>query len=364
MKLGEGPVGWAARHKEPILLRAADKGARFAEFFASHPDAGSALILPVTLEGRAIAVLQICRAVKADPLRLEHRDIGQLFADNVAAVIDRAQAMARLRQTASNAAASAPFVEDSANAAGTFRDVFLTSATAELKSPLTTIIAYYEVLDQNDRRMTPSMRLEFSGRVRSEAQRMLHLIDDVIDLIRLEMGRYLLDLHLDNVNPIAQGAVDSIRPLAEGKEVTLQVELDKSIAKQHLDPEKVRQSILHLLRNAIRFAPTKSTVRLSTAMDDEGVVIEVRDAGPPISPEAASTVFELESRGGTRGKRSEDGLGFGLHLAKRFVELHGGTIGAGPAPEGGSAFWIRLPRGEDLSSIIGSAAYVEELAKQ
>jgi signal transduction histidine kinase len=166
------------------------------------------------------------------------------------------------------------------------------------------------------------------------------------------------------VNQIAQGAVDSIRLLAEGKEVTLQVELDSSIAKQHVDPEKVRQSILHLLRNGIRFAPTKSTVRLSTAMDDDGVVIEVRDAGPPIAPEAAPTAFELESLGGSRGKRSQDGLGFGLHLAKRFVELHGGTVGAGPAPEGGSAFWMRLPRGEDLSSIVGSAAYVGELAKQ
>jgi signal transduction histidine kinase len=361
-KVGEGPVGWAARHKEPILLSALENGARFAEFFSSHPGAGSALVLPVTLEGRCIAVLQVCRALKADPFRLEHRDIGQLFANNVAAVIDRAQAMVRLRQTAIAAAAAKPQVNSVE--AGTFRDAFLSSAAFELKAPLTTIVAYSEVLDQNDRQMTPSMRQEFVSRTRSEAQRMLPLIDDVLDLVRLELGRYLLDLHFENLNPIARAAVETIRPLADTREVTLEVELDPSVPSQHVDPEKLRQSILHLLQNAIRFSPVKSTVRLSTRADDEGVLLEVRDAGPTIPPDAASSLFDLDSPGELRAKRSQEGLGLGLHLARRFVELHGGTVGAGTTPGGEATFWIRLPAAGDLSHIVGSHTYTEELAKQ
>jgi signal transduction histidine kinase len=364
VKLGEGPVGWAARHQEPLLLRAAEKGARFVDFFQTHPDAGSALVLPVTHDGRCLAVLQVCRALKADPLRLDHRDIGKLFADNVAPVIDRAQAMVKLRQVASRTAAESVQEVPGAENAATFRDAFLTSASTELKSPLTTIIAYSEVLDQNDRRMTPAMRLEFSSRVRSEAQRMLHLIDDVIDLVRLELGRYLLDLHVDNVNSIAKSAVEAIRPLASSHEITLEVALEDSIPDQHVDPEKLRQSILHLLRNAIRFSPAKSTVGLSTSLDDEGVLIEIRDAGPALEPEIAAALFELDPMGSSRGRRSQDGLGFGLHLARRFVEMHGGSVGAGPAPGGGTAFWVRLPRGEDISKIFGADPYVEELARQ
>lgn len=360
LKIGEGAVGWAARHGEPILMVAADKGARFADFFTAHPDAGSVLVLPVTLEQRCLAVLQIIRAAKAEPFRLEHREMGKLFADNVAGVIDRAQAMTRLRQTATSAATTPRPVESTE---GTFRDAFLTSASTELKSPLTTIIAYSEVLDQNDRRMTPAMRLEFSTRLRSEAQRIIHLIDDVLDLARLELGRYLLDLHLGNLNQAARAAIELVQPLAAGKGITISSVLDESIPDQHLDPTKIRQSILNLLRNAIRFSPAKATVRISTSLQDDGVTLEVRDSGPPIHTEDSTGVFELDPAGEVQGQRSKDGLGFGLHLTRRFVELHGGSVGTGATPEGGAAFWIRLPRGEDLSSLIGSDPFVEGLAR-
>src|SRR6267378_3657214 len=100
IRLGEGAVGWVARHREPILMRSTDREARFANHFAAHPDAGSALILPVTFEKRCVGVLQAHRTAKAEPFRLEHRDIGQLFADNVAGVIDRALVVQNLEQRA------------------------------------------------------------------------------------------------------------------------------------------------------------------------------------------------------------------------------------------------------------------------
>jgi len=360
--VGEGAVGWVARHHEPIFMRVTDKDARFAKFFESHPDTGCVLLLPVTTEKRCVAVLQVCRAPKAEPFRLEHRDIGQLFADNVAAVIDRAQAMVRIRQTAAAAGAEAPPTGESAT--GPFRDVFLTAATSELKAPLSTIVAYSEVLDQNEGRMTPAMRKEFSDRLRTEAQRTMVLVDDVLDLVRLEMGRYLLDLHFTGVNEITRAAIDLARPLAEARGIAIDADLDPAIPDQHLDPAKLRQSILHLLRNAIRLSPAKGRVRLKTSLNEQGVQVEVHDAGPSIPSESAASVFELESIGERHGKRCGDGMGFGLHLARRFVELHGGQVGAGPSPDGGATFWLVLPRGDDLSNMIGTDPFAEELAKK
>jgi signal transduction histidine kinase len=360
--MGEGAVGWVARHLEPILMRVTDKEARFANFFEAHRDAGSVLLLPVAAEKRCVAVLQVCRAPKADPFRLEHRDIGQLFADNVAAVIDRAQAMVRIRQTAAAAGMAAPPTGESVT--GPFRDVFLTAATSELKAPLSTIVAYSEVVDQNEGKMTPAMRKEFSDRLRSEAQRAMVLVDDVLDLVRLEMGRYLLDLHVTNVNQIARAALELAKPLSDARGISIDADLDPAIPDQHLDPAKLRQSILHLLRNAVRLSPSKGRVRVKTLLNEQGAQIEVHDMGPTIPPEAASTVFDLESIGDRHGKRCGDGMGFGLHLARRFVELHGGQVGAAPAPDGGATFWILLPRGEDLTSLIGSDPFAEELAKQ
>jgi signal transduction histidine kinase len=364
IRLGEGAVGWVARHREPILMRANEKEARFAEHFMNFPDAGSALILPVNFENRCVAVLQVHRAAKAEPFRLEHRDIGQLFADNVAGVIERALMVQHLeaRATTPKPGKAAESGEPAPHSVTPFQDSFLSSAENELKAPLTTILAYSEVLDQNDKRMTTSMRREFTARVRGEAQRLLTLVDDVLDLARLETGRYLLDLRVDNVNAIARAAVERVSGLAAGKQIDLELKLDEKIPDQHLDSAKVRQAILHLVQNGIRFSPAKGRVSVTTWLGDDHVQIEVRDSGPMVEPEAAPLVFDIEAQMEGLSKRVKDGLGFGLHLTKRFVELHGGEVGVSESPTGaGAAFWIRLPRGEGLESVIGRDPFVDQI---
>ncbi len=361
-RLGEGAVGWVARHREPILMRATDNEARFAEHFMAHPDAGSALILPVNFENRCVAVLQVHRAPKAEPFRLEHRDVGQLFADNVAGVIERALVVQHLEARASDIKPTSAIVDSSPQAPTTFQDTFLSSAENELKAPLTTILAYSEVLDQNDKRMTTSMRREFTARVRGEALRLLNLVDDVLDLARLETGRFLLDLRVDNVNKIVRAAVETVRGVAAGKQVDLELKLDEKIPDQHLDSAKVRQAILHLLQNGIRFSPPKGRVCLTTWLGDDHIQVEVRDSGPMVEPEAAPLVFDIEAQAEGLSKRVKDGLGFGLHLTKRFVELHGGEVGVGESPSGaGASFWIRLPRAEGLESVIGRDPFAEQI---
>jgi signal transduction histidine kinase len=321
------------------------------------------LILPIAVENRTVAVLQVCRAVKAAPFSLDHRDVGQLFADNVAAVIDRARVMEGLRESTSAIGVATP--AESATPAGVFRDSFLTAATAELKSPLTTIVAYSEVLDQNERKMTPSMRLEFTARLRSEAQRMMNLVEDVLDVVRLELGRYLMELTVSNVNEAVRSAMDAVRPLAEIREISLEMSLDQNIPDQHMDPGKLRQAVLSLIRNGIRFSPPKGRVRVATWLRDDSVTIEIRDSGPPVPPETAALFFDLEQAVSGEMNRCKDGLGFGLHLAKRFVELHGGAVSAGSdSGSGGATFWIRLPRDGDLARLVGADPFVEELAKR
>lgn len=360
--VGDGAVGWCASHRQPILMQATDREARFADFFATHPDAGSVLILPVATESRTVAVLQVCRALQAERFRLEHRDIGELFAHNVAAVIDRARLMETLRDKAAQATNAIDAAPE--RAAGAFRDAFLTAASQELKAPLTSIVAYSEVLDQNDRKMTPAMRLEFTSRLREQGQRLAALVDDVLDVARLELGRYLLDLTVANVNDVVIEAGETVRPLAEARGLSLEVALDRQIPSQHLDPGKLRQAVVNLLRNGIRFSPPKGRVRVSTWLRDDSVLIEVRDSGPVVPADGAGSLFDLETAASGSCGRCKDGLGFGLHLCRRFVELHGGEVDVAPDTGGaGASFRIRLPRGEDLTQVIGADPFVEELAK-
>ena len=105
-------------------------------------------------------------------------------------------------------------------------------------------------------------------------------------------------------------------------------------------------------------------MRLKTALNEQGVQVEVQDAGPSIPADATESLFDLESIAEQHSKRCGDGMGFGLHLTRRFVELHGGHVGAAPSPEGGATFWFVLPRGDDLSNLIGSDPFAEELSKK
>ncbi|MEK7314677.1 MAG: GAF domain-containing sensor histidine kinase [Candidatus Eisenbacteria bacterium] len=358
---GEGPVGWCARHRESILLVAGDRGVPFADFLASRADSGSVLFVPIQADRRCVGVLQIARSASAEPFRAEHREVAQLFADNVGPVIERARGAATLRQNMAAVAAVAAPVE--ASVAGSFQDSLLQSAGQELKSPLTSIVAYSEVLDQDDARMTPALRREFSGRVRAEAKRMMGLVDDVLDLVRLEMGRYVLELRIASVNDVVKEAVEAVRPLAAAKQIVFEASLDENIPSQHFDPAKLRHSITHLLRNAILFSPSKGRVTIATLMGDGDVRITVLDGGPTVDAADPAEIFEIDVVARNEQKRARNGVGFGLHLTKRFVELHGGTVGAGATADGGSMLWIQLPWSSDLSTLVGEDPFAEELTR-
>lgn len=358
---GQGPVGWCARHHQPLLIEAGDTRPAFAEYSAAHPDTGSVLFIPVLSEKRSVGVLQIARAKTADSFRPEHRDLAQFFADNVGPVIERARGAAALRlKTAAVTGDPAP---TAAGVAGPFQDSFIQSAGQELKAPLTAIVAYSEVLDQNDKRMSPAMRAEFSERLRTEAQRLMGLVDDVLDLVRLELGRYVLELRIGQLNDVVKEAVEAVRVQATAKGITVETSLDEQIPSQHLDPAKLRHSVVHLLRNAISFAPAKSRVTVTTKLGDGDVRITVLDQGPAVEAHHPGEIFEIDVVARNDLKRAKNGVGFGLHLAKRFVELHGGKVGAAAAPDGGSMLWIELPWTSDLSSLVGVDIFAEELTQ-
>jgi signal transduction histidine kinase len=314
-------------------LRSDERDARFAEFFTSHPGAGSVLLLPVSVMNRCVAVLQACRAPEARSVSgSSTATIGQLFADKRRAGDRFARRRSSAPAVRSAAAGSVSPPEEARNASAAFRDVFLSAAASELKAP-SPPSSRTRRSGPDEKALTPATRHEFSGGSAARPDRLVTLIDDVLDLVRLEMGRYLLDLRLGNVNQVTRAALESVREQVEARRIAVDLDLDASIPDQHLDPAKLRQALAHLLRNALRFSPERGRVRLVSYLTEQGVCLEVRDSGPPIPEEISAAVFDLESRE-TRHARGKGGQGFGLHLARRFVELHGGTAGARTSPDG------------------------------
>jgi signal transduction histidine kinase len=229
------------------------------------------------------------------------------------------------------------------NETNRLKDVFLSTASHELKTPLTSVIAYAELLDDNEKRLDGSQRAEFLRRLRAEAERLLGLIEDILDVSRIESGK--LALRRVRMNPVAvvRSAVETSRAMAMKSGIELEESYAGDLPEIPLDEVKLRQVVVNLLVNAIKFSPKGGVVGVSVAREDDCARVEVTDHGPGIRPEDATHIFELFGQATDEHDGRKGGLGIGLHLVKRITELHGGHVGVNTRPGEGSTFWLRLP---------------------
>jgi signal transduction histidine kinase len=297
-------------------------------------------------------VLNVNRINHPEPFREHHRDMLRLFAEHVGAVIDRAEVMERLTAHA-QALESTNLKLAEMNR---MKDVFLSTASHELKTPLTSVIAYSELLEEHGRTLSQEQRAEFLARLQTEANRLLALIDDILDLSRLETGKLSLRRETLSVNAIVRAAVETARPLAVKHGVMIEQRLDEALADVEIDQVKCRQVLVNLLVNAIKFSPPQETVLIATRADSGFVVIEISDRGPGIKADETTHIFELFGQGLREGDGQTSGLGIGLHLVKRITELHGGHVGVNSIVGEGSTFWVRLPGAELGSQPVPHAA--------
>ena len=221
---------------------------------------------------------------------------------------------------------------------------FLANMSHELRTPLNAIIGFSEVLiekmfgDVNDK------QLEYLQDIHSSGHHLLSLINDILDLSKIEAGRMELELSSFDLGETLQHALALVRERASRHRLTLELELEPHIDTWVADERKVRQVVINLLSNAVKFTPEGGsvTVRARRAAAD-AVEIAVADTGVGIAPDQQALVFEEFRQASGEHLRKSEGTGLGLSLAKRFVELHGGTIRVESAPGRGSTFAFTLP---------------------
>jgi signal transduction histidine kinase len=337
-RMGEGIAGWVAEQLQTVQLDGNQNHAQFGAHLKRNRNITSALSLPLHVGERCVGVLNVNRINHSERFQRHHMDLLEMFAEHVGAIIDRVESMERLGKRA------AALEEDNQRLAETNRmkDVFLSTASHELKTPLTSVIAYAELLDENEARLEVPQRREFLSRLRAEAVRLMALIDDILDLTRLESGKLQLHRVLVRANEIAHAAVETSRAQAQRRGIQVQESFDLSLPSLWLDEVKMRQVVVNLITNAIKFGSEGGRVTVRTVADESFVRIEVADDGVGIDPSDTPHIFELFSQGSGESKRSR-GVGIGLHLVKRLTELHGGHVGVNTVPGHGSTFWVRLP---------------------
>ena len=236
------------------------------------------------------------------------------------------------------------------DAASRMKSDFLASMSHELRTPLNAIIGFSELmLDAKFDDMQTRERMEFLGHIHRSGHHLLGLINDILDLSKVEAGR--MELHFESapLDQLIQGCLAVIQPLAYKKQIALQGTCRPPDAVVSVDPARIKQVLYNLLSNAVKFTPEGGHVSVTADLAADGARIAVRDDGVGIEPEDQAAVFE-EFRQVGEASRQQEGTGLGLALVRRLVGLHGGSIWLDSAPGSGSCFTFSLPLRADASA--------------
>ena len=220
------------------------------------------------------------------------------------------------------------------------RREFVANVSHELRTPLTSIRALVETLEAgaiDD----PEVAAGFLGRVLVEVDRLNGLVEDLLELARLEAGRAPLQLERVDLGEVVRQGADRLRPQTERAQLALAVEVANDLPKLEIDAKKVEQVLLNLVHNAIKFTPPGGHITLRVLRRGQDVVVQVQDTGVGIPEDEQGRLFERFYKS-DKARRSE-GTGLGLAIAKHIVQLHGGEIGVESVVGQGSTFWFTLP---------------------
>ena len=228
------------------------------------------------------------------------------------------------------------------------KDEFLAMLAHELRNPLAAIGSAVNLTTRSSLKEHRDWSMDVITR---QIKHLTRLIDDLLDVSRISRGKIELRKHVLESTPILDSSVVTVRPLVEERKHTLDVSIDRENLWVNVDPTRLEQVVVNLLNNAAKYSGNGGHIWLSAHNEGGEVVISVKDQGVGIPPEKLPQMFELFAQGDRSLARSEGGLGIGLTVVKKLVEMHGGSISAKSEGIGkGSEFTIRLP-GATRSSV-------------
>jgi two-component system, NtrC family, sensor kinase len=295
----------------------------------------SIVIVPLLREGRAIGTMSVTRR-SPGPFADGQVALLQTFADQAAIAIENVRLFKELEAANRELAA-----------ASQHKSEFLANMSHELRTPLNAIIGFSEVLAEKMFGELNEKQEEYSKDIHASGQHLLSLINDILDLSKIEAGRMELEVSEFHLPFALDSALTLVRERAGRRGLALQINVDERLGQIPADERKVRQVVLNLLSNAIKFTPEGGRIEVRATPQDGLVEVSVSDTGVGIAPEDQEAVFEEFRQVGTADKKVE-GTGLGLTLCRKFVELHGGRIWVKSQLGAGSTFTFTLPvrRGE------------------
>jgi PAS domain S-box-containing protein len=221
---------------------------------------------------------------------------------------------------------------------------FLANMSHELRTPLNAVIGYAELISAELFGPVQPRYRGYANDILQSGRHLLDIIGDILDMSRIEAGEFKIELVETDLAPIVEASLRILRLRAESRNQVLAIAIPLDLPKIRVDNKAMRQVLLNLLGNAVKFTPPGGRIRLRAEPEPKWVRISISDTGPGIAREHLETVFQPFWRAGDAKTRNVEGTGLGLALSRKLVELHGGTLSLESTPGAGTIATIALPR--------------------
>jgi signal transduction histidine kinase len=333
LRKGEGLMGRAAEMREPIQIPDITQPAAYQSSLRDtliRFGYRALLSVPLLREDQIIGSLSFNRKAPGE-FPPEVVDVLKTFATQSALAIQNARLF---REIADKSA--------QLEAASRHKSEFLANMSHELRTPLNAIIGFSEVLSEGMFGEINEKQTEYLKDILESGRHLLSLINDILDLSKIEAGRMELEETGFDLPQAIDNAVTLVRERAHRRGISLHTGVDGRLGEIRADERKVKQVLLNLLSNALKFTPEGGRVEVRAGVVDNMTEISVIDTGVGIAPQDQEAVFEEFRQVGTADKKVE-GTGLGLALSRKFIELHGGRIWVTSEVGNGSTFTFTLP---------------------
>jgi signal transduction histidine kinase len=338
IRKGEGATGRLAVTREPVQvpdITAPDVYQSRLRDVLLRLGHRAVLSVPLLAEDHIVGSLNVARARPGD-FPSDLIDLLKTFATQSALAIQNARLFREIE-----------IKSRQLEVASQHKSEFLANMSHELRTPLNAIIGFSEVLTDRMFGELNEKQEEYIKDIYASGTHLLSLINDILDLSKIEAGRMELELTDFHLPTALDNALTLVRERAGRRNINLQMSVDERLGEVRADERKIRQVVLNLLSNAIKFTPEGGRIEVGAVPRDEFVEVSVSDTGVGIAPQDQEAVFEEFRQVGTAEKKAE-GTGLGLTLCRKFIELHGGRIWVKSQVGMGSTFTFTIPvrRGE------------------
>jgi signal transduction histidine kinase len=281
-------------------------------------------------EGAPIGVLLLQRGV-VQPFDDKQIELASTFADQAVIAIENVRLFDEIQDKSRQLAE-----------ASQHKSQFLANMSHELRTPLNAILGYTELIIDGIYGETPEKAQAVLKRVESNGKHLLGLINDVLDLSKIEAGQLKLSLADYSIKDVVYNVVSAVEPLATKKKLDFKVDVRPDMPTAHGDEQKLTQVLLNLAGNAIKFTDA-GEVAIKVTAANGSYTVAIQDTGPGISAADQAKLFQQFQQADNSITKSKGGTGLGLAISKKIIELHGGSISVQSSVGHGSTFAFTLP---------------------